>query len=136
MKRTWLGHLSVAAAAGILLLPVAHAAERLCEDKISAVRQQLEQAQAHGNHHRVRGLQRSLQSIEENCTNEKVLAEAAEEVRESQEEVRERELVLEEALREGDEDNIQKRRKKLAEEVRELEEHTQELNLLQQRINE
>jgi len=136
MKKIWLGYLSLAATAGILLLPIAHAAERLCEDKKSVLRQQLEQAQAHDNHHRVRGLQRALQSIEDNCTNEQVLAESAEEVRESQEEVRERELALEEALREGDEDDIQKRREKLEEEVRELEEHTQELNSLQHRINE
>ncbi|MCD6005268.1 DUF1090 domain-containing protein [Vreelandella alkaliphila] len=136
MKKTWLYCLSLAATAGVLLLPAAHATERLCEDKATVLRQQLEYAQAHDNQHRVRGLQRALHSIEENCTNEQVITEAAEEVRESQEEVRERELALEEALREGDEDDIQKRREKLAEEVRELEEHTQELNLLQQRINE
>ncbi|GEK52976.1 hypothetical protein HVE01_36970 [Vreelandella venusta] len=108
----------------------------MCEDKMTVLRQQLEHAQEHDNQHRVRGLQRALHSIEEHCTNEQVLAEAAEEVRESQEEVRERELALEEALGEGDEDDIQKRREKLAEAVRELEEHTEELDSLQHRLNE
>lgn len=136
MNRKWLGCLSLAVTAGVLLLPAVHAAERLCEDKMTVLRQQLEHAQAHDNQHRVRGLQRAMHSIEEHCTNEQVLAEATEEVRESQEEVRERELALEEALSEGDEDDIQKRREKLAEEVRELDEHTQELNSLQRRINE
>ncbi|WAM51802.1 DUF1090 domain-containing protein [Halomonas venusta] len=103
---------------------------------MTVLRQQLEHAQEHDNQHRVRGLQRALHSIEEHCTNEQVLAEAAEEVRESQEEVRERELALEEALGEGDEDDIQKRREKLAEAVRELEEHTEELDSLQHRLNE
>ncbi len=136
MNRRWLGCLSLAVTAGGLSLPAAHAADRLCEDKMAVLRQQLEHAQEHDNQHRVRGLQRALHSIEEHCTNEQVLAEAAEEVRESQEEVRERELALEEALSEGDEDDIQKRREKLAEEVRELEEHTEELDSLQHRLSE
>ncbi|MGA4495784.1 DUF1090 domain-containing protein [Vreelandella venusta] len=136
MNRRWLGCLSLAVTAGDLSLPAAHAADRLCEDKMAVLRQQLEHAQEHDNQHRVRGLQRALHSIEEHCTNEQVLAEAAEEVRESQEEVRERELALEEALGEGDEDDIQKRREKLAEAVRELEEHTEELDSLQHRLNE
>ncbi|AZM97522.1 DUF1090 domain-containing protein [Vreelandella venusta] len=136
MNRRWLGCLSLAVTAGVLSLPAAHAADRLCEDKMTILRQQLEHAQEHDNQHRVLGLQRALHSIEEHCTNEQVLAEAAEEVRESQEEVRERELALEEALGEGDEDDIQKRREKLAEAVRELEEHTEELDSLQHRLNE
>lgn len=118
------------------MLPVAHADERLCEDKKMAVRQQLEYAQQYDNQYRVQGLRRALQSIEENCTNERVLEAAEKEVRESQAAVRERELALEQALREGDEDDRQKRREKLAEERRELEEHTQELDLLKQRLNE
>lgn len=136
MNRKWLGCLSLAVTAGVLSLPAAHAADRLCEDKMTVLRQQLEHAQAHDNQHRVRGLQRALHSIEEHCTNEQILAEAAEEVRESQEEVRERELALEEAFGEGDEDDIQKRREKLAEAVRELEDHTEELDSLQHRLNE
>ncbi|WP_301583858.1 DUF1090 domain-containing protein [Halomonas alkaliantarctica] len=142
MKKLWLRSLSLAVTGGLLLLPVAyiseraHAADRLCEDKMRGLRQQLEHAQAHDNHHLVRGLQRALHAIEENCTNEQVLAELEEDIQESQQEVRERELALEQALKEGDEDDIQKRREKLAEERRELEEHTQELNALRRRINE
>ncbi|WP_249975983.1 DUF1090 domain-containing protein [Vreelandella olivaria] len=136
MKEQWVGCLSVMVTAGLLLLPVAHAEEVLCEDKSSEIRQQLEYAQQHGNQHRIRGLQRALNAIEENCTNESVLAEAADEVRESQEEVSERQADLEAALRDGDEDDIQKRRTKLSEATRELEAHTQELDTLQRRLND
>ncbi|PCF94662.1 DUF1090 domain-containing protein [Vreelandella nigrificans] len=136
MKRQWLGYLSLAAVWSVLPLQFSHAADVLCEDKTLNLRQQLEYAQTYDNQQRIRGLQRALQSIEKNCTNERVLAEAAEKVRESEEEVSERELELEHALRDGDEDKIQKRREKLAEEVRELEEHIQELHSLQHRLNE
>lgn len=130
MQKQWLGCLSVVTA-GLLLLPVAYAEDVLCEEKSAEIRQQLEYAQQHGNQHRVRGLQRALNAIEENCTNESVLAEAADEVLESQEEVSERQADLEAALRDGDEDDIQQRSEKLAEATRELEAHTQELNALQ-----
>lgn len=126
---------SLVVLASTLLLSVAHAEEVLCEDKKIHLRQQIEHAQTHSNQHRIQGLQRALNAIEKNCTNERVLAAAADDLRKSQEDVREREAELEEALREGDEDDIQKQRGKLEDATRELEEHIRELNSLQHRIN-
>lgn len=135
MKKQWLGCFSLVAAASLLWLPAAHAEYVLCEDKSTHLREQIEQAETHGNQHRIRGLQRALQAIEANCTNERVLTEAADDVRKSQEDVREREVELEDALKDDDEDDIHKRRAKLEDATRELEEHTQELNSLQHRLN-
>ncbi|UXZ54500.1 DUF1090 domain-containing protein [Halomonas sp. 7T] len=136
MKTQWLSCVTFVAALGVLPLQLAYAADLLCEDKTAALRHQLEHAQAHGNQHRAEGLQRALHAISENCTNERVLAEAEEEVRESHEEVRGRSDELNEALHDGDEDDIQESREKLEEATRELEEHTEELNALQRRLNE
>lgn len=135
MKTQWLGCLGGVLTTSLLLTSVAHAEDVLCEDKRADVLQQLEYAQHHGNEHRVQGLQRALSGIDENCSNESVLADAADEVRESQQEVSERQADLEEALQEGDDEEIQKRREKLEEATQELEEHTHELNELQRRLN-
>ena len=135
MKKQWLVYVCVVATTSISWLSVAHANDVLCEDKSTHLRQQIEYAQAHGNQHRIRGLQRALQAIETNCSNERVLAEAAEEVRKSQEDVREREVELEDALRDNDDDDIQKRREKLEDATRELEERAQELDAMQHRLN-
>lgn len=135
MKKQRLGCFILVATSSVLLMTVAHAEEVLCEDKRTHLRQQIEHAQAHDNQHRIWGLQRALQAIEANCTNGRVLAEAADDVRKSQEDVREREVELEDALRNHDENDIQKRRAKLEEATRELEEHSQELDALQHRLD-
>ncbi|MBR2512533.1 MAG: DUF1090 domain-containing protein [Halomonas sp.] len=136
MKIQWLGCVTFVAALGVLPLQLAHAADILCEDKTATLRHQLEQAQAHGNQHRAEGLQRALHAISENCTNERVLAQAEEEVRESHEEVRERTEALNQVLHDGDKNDIQESREKLEEATRELKGHTEELNALQRRLNE
>lgn len=124
----------VALLAGLALPSMASAAEALCESKATDIRQQLEHAQSQGNQQRVEGLQRALDAIESNCTNESVLNDATDEVKASLAEVQERQADFEEALSDGDEDDIQKRRVKLEEATQELEMHTQELNALQSQI--
>lgn len=124
----------VALLAGLSLPSVASAAEALCESKAADVRQELEHAQSQGNQQRVDGLQRALDAIESDCTNESVLNDATDEVKDSLAEVQERQADFEEALSDGDEDDIQKRRVKLEEATQELETHTQELNSLQSQI--
>lgn len=126
----------VALLAGLALPSMASAAEALCESKASDIRQQLEHAQSQGNQQRVEGLQRALDAIENNCTNESVLNDATDEVKASLAEVQERQADFEEALSDGDEDDIQKRRVKLEEATQELETHTQELNALQSQISD
>lgn len=120
---------------GLSLPTMASAAEALCESKATDIRQELEHAQSQGNQQRVDGLQRALDAIESDCTNESVLNDATDEVKASLAEVQERQADFEEALNDGDEGDIQKRRVKLEEATHELEMHTQELNALQSQIS-
>lgn len=126
----------VALLAGIGLPSVASAAEVLCQNKAVNIQQQLEHAQGQNNPHRVQGLQRALNAVENGCTNESVLNDATDEVKKSLAEVQERQADFEEALSDGDEGDIQKRRVKLEEATQELERHTQQLNALQQQVGQ
>ncbi|WBU42670.1 DUF1090 family protein [Marinobacter alkaliphilus] len=78
----------------------------------------------------VRGLKAALRNVENNCTDEKLLAEAEEETRKSQKEVEIRQRELEQAFKDGDSEDIEKRQLKLNEAIDELDEHRQELNRL------
>ncbi|PRY63421.1 uncharacterized protein DUF1090 [Vreelandella songnenensis] len=122
---------TMALLAGVLLPLTASANEVLCESKAAEIQEQLEHAQAQNNQHRVEGLERALNAIENDCTNERVLNDATDEVKESLQEVQERQAEFEQALSDGDEDDIRKRRVKLEEATLELEEDTEALNALQ-----
>lgn len=102
----------------------------LCAAKERNVREQMEVARAHGNTDRLRGLETSLEKIQRQCTDEALLEEAEDEVRESIEEVEERKQDLEEALEEGDVDEVEDRREKLREATDELNDHAEELESL------
>ena len=122
--------------AGMALPSVASADEALCQHKATEIKQQLEHARAQNNQHRIEGLERALKAIEDDCTNVGVLNEATDEVKASLQEVQERQAEFEEALSEGDEDGIRKRRIKLEEATLELEEHTQQLNALHGQLSQ
>ena len=136
MQKQSLTMLGFVMLAGVVTMPLAHASDMLCEDKTADVQEQLEYAREHGNQHRIDGLQRALDAIEAQCTNEGVLDDAAKDVRESQKEVQERQADLEEALSEGDAGDIETRRAKLEDATRELEADTNALNTLQNRLAE
>ncbi|MFG6666276.1 DUF1090 domain-containing protein [Halomonas sp. HNIBRBA4712] len=122
---------------GASALPLSAAAnDALCADKAADVNAQLEHARAQNDVHRVEGLERALHAIEHDCTNESVLDDAREEVQESLQDVQERQADFEQALDEGDDGDIQKRREKLEEATRELEEDTAALNALESRLGE
>ncbi|RUR39173.1 DUF1090 domain-containing protein [Vreelandella populi] len=122
--------------AGMALPAVASADEVLCQHKAEEIQLQLEHAQGQGNPHRVQGLQRALEAVENDCTNESVLNEATDEVKASLADVQERQADFEEALNRGDEDDIRKRRVKLEEATLELEEHTRQLNALHGQLSQ
>lgn len=122
--------------AGFWIPSAASATEILCQNKAGVLQRQLDHAQEHGEQHRVKGLQRALRALEDGCTNSSVLNDAADEVQASLAEVQERQADFEEALSDGDNDDIQKRRIKLEEATHELEIHTQELNALQQQVDQ
>lgn len=103
----------------------------LCAIKRDDVQTQLEYAREHHNSHRVRGLERALAAIEENCTDEGLLREAQEEVDEHRAEVEERQADLDEALAEQDDEEIREREAKLDEATRELDASIEALNALE-----
>ncbi|MGQ7247620.1 DUF1090 domain-containing protein [Halomonas sp. V046] len=103
-----------------------------CQAKEDDVREQIQHAQDQGNDDRLEGLERALKGIQEGCTLEGLLADAEQEVKDSLAEVQERQDDLEEALENDDVEDIQKRREKLEEATLELEEHSRQLQSLQQ----
>lgn len=113
---------------------MASADDALCEQKAVEVSAQLEHAQAKGNAHRVEGLERALAAIEQGCSNESVLEDAREDVRESLAEVHTRQAEFEQAMQSGDESGARKRRLKLEEATLELEEDTEALNALTRQV--
>lgn len=121
---------------GAISMPMAYAADVLCEEKARDVREQLASAQESANSQRAEGLQRALEAIEGNCTNQSILEDAAEDVRDSQRDVQEQQAELEEALSEGDDDDIQDKRADLEQATRELNADTDALIRLHDRLVE
>lgn len=121
---------SFAFATGIAPLASANDESVLCKSKEEEVLQQIEFALERGHAHRVDGLERALEGIRDGCTDESVLSEAEEDVRDSLHEVRERQDDLDEALESGDENDVNERRVKLEEATAELEMHTRHLESL------
>ncbi|WP_416391134.1 DUF1090 domain-containing protein [Alloalcanivorax xenomutans] len=102
----------------------------LCGKKIAEVERQQAEARAHGHDHKARGLQRALDALRDDCTDQGLIDDARAEVSEKQREVAERQADLDAAIREGDKDDIKKRRKKLSEARQELLDHQSELERL------
>ncbi|WP_203141846.1 DUF1090 domain-containing protein [Marinobacter mangrovi] len=102
----------------------------LCAAKEADIQQQMDTARQQGNSHRVDDLQEALDGLRSNCTDDKLLSDAEDNLQESMEEVKERREELNEAVQDGDMDKVEKRRKKLDEATDELEAHTRELNAL------
>ncbi|PFG45550.1 uncharacterized protein DUF1090 [Vibrio sp. ES.051] len=91
-----------------------------CEAKELAVEQQIEYAKAQGNEYRIKGLERALAGIQNECSEETLRQELQVEVEEKAQEVQEREQELAEAKRSGKADKIEKKRQKLEESQQEL----------------
>nr|WP_300309513.1 DUF1090 domain-containing protein [Halomonas sp.] len=102
-----------------------------CSDKEAEVQRQLQIAKDHGNEDQVRGLERALVGIQENCSQESLMADAEQKVREGQEKVRDRQEDLDEALEDGDLEDIQEQREELQEAVDELNSRIEQLKVLQ-----
>ncbi|GEN25431.1 hypothetical protein HCU01_33800 [Halomonas cupida] len=103
----------------------------LCSAREEEVLHELQSAEKYGNEHRIEGLQRALSNIRAHCTDESLIADAEEAVEESREEVRDRRQDLDEALREGDPDDIAEQREELQEAEDELHSDIQQLRALQ-----
>ena len=94
--------------------------QETCADKEQRILERLQEAEAADNQGQVRGLNKALAEMRDNCTEEGLAAERQERIAESEAEVKERREDLAEAIRDGDQDKVEKREGKLAEALKEL----------------
>ncbi|MEX3020791.1 DUF1090 domain-containing protein [Kluyvera sp. STS39-E] len=91
-----------------------------CAAKKQNIDKQIDYANAHGNHHRVAGLEKARDEVSRNCTDGKLRSERNEKVREKEQKVKERESDLNLARETGSQEKIAKKAKKLKEAQDEL----------------
>ena len=99
-----------------------------CAAKKQAITVQLEQARAHGNSDQVAGLEKALSEVNAHCTDAGLKKERENKVLEAKHEVSKRQADLDKAMKKGDAENIDKRKTKLAESRKELQEALDQLD--------
>ncbi|MFJ4154446.1 DUF1090 domain-containing protein [Pseudomonas sp. NPDC089752] len=110
----------------------AHAAEDRpaltgCAAKRQAISEQIEQAKAHGNSEQQAGLEKALSEVAANCTDAGLRKEREQKVLDARHEVNQRTKDLDKAMKKGDPEKINKRKDKLAEAKKELQEAVDDL---------
>jgi len=131
----FLSPIIVFAACGLLAAP-ALAAEQApaltgCAAKRQDISAQIEQAKAAGNSNQQAGLEKALSEVSANCTDASLLKEQEKKVLDAKREVSTRQSDLDKAMKKGDPDKINKRKDKLAESRKELQDEQQKLEQLQ-----
>ncbi|WP_296186444.1 DUF1090 domain-containing protein [Pseudomonas sp. UBA1879] len=131
----FLSPIIVFAACGLLAAP-ALAAEQApaltgCAAKRQDINAQIEQAKAAGNSNQQAGLEKALSEVSANCTDASLLKEQEKKVLDAKREVSTRQADLDKAMKKGDPDKINKRKDKLAESRKELQDEQQKLEQLQ-----
>lgn len=118
-------------ACGVLAAPV-FAAEQAsepsgCAAKRQDITTQLENAKAAGNTSRQAGLEKALSEVTANCTDADLLKQQEQKVLDAKREVSRRQADLNKAMSKGDPEKIDKRKDKLAESRKELQEEQEKL---------
>jgi hypothetical protein len=116
---------------GFLAAPV-FAAEQApepsgCAAKRQDITTQLENAKAAGNTNRQAGLEKALSEVNANCTDADLLKQQEQKVLDAKREVSRRQADLNKAMSKGDPEKIDKRKDKLAESRKELQEEQEKL---------
>lgn len=99
-----------------------------CAAKRQAISTQIEQAKAHGNSEQQAGLEKALSETTANCTDASLKKERENKVLEAKHEVSRRQADLDKAMKKGDAEKINKRKDKLADSRKELQEALDELD--------
>lgn len=99
-----------------------------CAAKRQAISTQIEQAKAHGNSEQQAGLEKALSEVTANCTDASLKKERENKVLDAKHEVSQRQADLDKAMKKGDPDKINKRKDKLAESRKELQNALDELD--------
>ena len=118
-------------ACGFLAAPV-FAAEQApepsgCAAKRQDITTQLENAKAAGNTNRQAGLEKAFSEVNANCTDADLLKQQEQKVLDAKREVSRRQADLNKAMSKGDPEKIDKRKDKLAESRKELQEEQEKL---------
>lgn len=98
-----------------------------CAAKRQAISEQIEQARANGNKDQLAGLETALSEVTEHCTDTGLRKEREQKVLDARHEVNQRTKDLDKAMKKGDAEKINKRKDKLAEAKKELQEAVDEL---------
>ena len=99
-----------------------------CAAKRQAISLQIEQAKAHGNAEQQAGLEKALSEVTAHCTDASLKKERENKVLDAKHEVSQRQADLDKAMKKGDPDKINKRKEKLAESRKELQDAMDELD--------
>ncbi|MCK9801027.1 hypothetical protein BK634_00805 [Pseudomonas chlororaphis] len=99
-----------------------------CAAKRQAISTQIEQAKAHGNSEQQAGLEKALSEVTSHCTDASLKKERENKVLDAKHEVSRRQADLEKAMKKGDSEKINKRKDKLAESRKELQQALDELD--------
>jgi hypothetical protein len=131
----FLSSLFAIAACGLLAAP-AFAAEQApqlsgCAAKRQDIATQIENAKAAGNAGQQAGLEKALSEMNANCTDADLLKQQEQKVLDAKREVSRRQADLNKAMSKGDPEKIDKRKDKLAESRKELQDEQEKLEKVQ-----
>ena len=99
-----------------------------CAAKVKNIETQLEYARAHNNSGQIAGLEKALSEVKANCTDASLKKERENKVLEAKHEVSQRQADLDKAMKKGDPEKINKRKDKLAESRKELQDALDQLD--------
>ncbi|WP_433737574.1 DUF1090 domain-containing protein [Pseudomonas putida] len=99
-----------------------------CAAKKQDIINQIELAKSHGNADQQAGLEKALSEVTANCTDASLKKERENKVLEAKHEVSQRQADLDKAMKKGDPEKINKRKDKLAESRKQLQEAVDELD--------
>ena len=99
-----------------------------CAAKKQGIINQIEQAKSRGNMEQQAGLETALREVTEHCTDAGLKKERENKVLEAKHEVSQRQADLDKAMKKGDPERINKRKEKLAESRKELQEALEEID--------
>ncbi|WP_137804950.1 DUF1090 domain-containing protein [Pseudomonas sp. G(2018)] len=99
-----------------------------CAAKKQGIINQIELAKSHGNAEQQAGLEKALSEVTANCTDASLKKERENKVLDAKHEVSRRQADLDKAMKKGDPEKIDKRKEKLAESRKQLQEAVDELD--------
>ncbi|RON07448.1 hypothetical protein BK659_18055 [Pseudomonas brassicacearum] len=128
----FLSPLAVLTLCGVMAAPLMAAEETPeltgCAAKRQSISAQIEQAKAHGNADQQAGLEKALNEVTEHCTDAALKKERENKVLDAKHEVSLRQADLDKAMKKGDAEKINKRKDKLAESRKQLQQALDELD--------